>query len=374
MRVVYIAQSLIPSRTANSIHVMNICACFADMGYDVTLLCPEYPTDMSNEEVFKFYGVGEKFEIKKLSFPKTKGKTVLFSLAIFRMLKRIKPDYVVGRFVNGCYLSTFLNIPTTFDTHGPIWENGKLSTYLFKSMIVRKSFRRLTFNSQALKDIYVDSGLLDKVDPGKLIVANNGAHVYNLENKAELGKQGGRLKVGYFGHLYPGRGVEVILELAEKFQQMDFYVFGGEDRDIAYWKNQLSLDNLYFQGFVPFAEVYKYRQACDILLAPYQKNVATAGGRGDQSRYMNPIKYLEYMSSRKAIIVSDLPSAREVLDKDSCVFVHYNDIDAWSNALTSLENNPDKRFALGANAYQKFLANYTWMARAKKLIDIENEN
>ena len=41
MNLVYISNSIIPSRTANSIHVMKMCQAFADNGHDVVLLAPD---------------------------------------------------------------------------------------------------------------------------------------------------------------------------------------------------------------------------------------------------------------------------------------------------------------------------------------------
>ena len=38
MRILYISKSVIPSRTANSIHVMKMCEAFADNGHEVILL------------------------------------------------------------------------------------------------------------------------------------------------------------------------------------------------------------------------------------------------------------------------------------------------------------------------------------------------
>ena len=40
MRILYISKSVIPSRTANSIHVMKMCQALADNGHEVILLAP----------------------------------------------------------------------------------------------------------------------------------------------------------------------------------------------------------------------------------------------------------------------------------------------------------------------------------------------
>jgi glycosyltransferase involved in cell wall biosynthesis len=371
MKIVYVAQSFVPSRRANSIHVMNICSALAKMGHDVTILLPKMENDEDQSKIFEFYGLEPDFKIEKLFFPTFKGKTVCFSLAIYRALNRIQPDYVVGRFLNGCFISSLMGIPTTFDSHGPIWENGRLTTWLFKRMLNLTAFKKITLNSNALKEIYLKSGIFkgSRFDTKNLVVAHNGANIYDLNKKVILPGRKDKLKVGYFGHLYVGRGIEIILELAKRIPEIDFYIAGGEEKDIDYWKNRVQYKNLRFLGYIPFANVYKYRNSCDILLAPYQKVVSPGEITGDQGPYMNPIKYLEYMSSKKAIVASDLPSTREVLNEKNAILVEYNNADQWEKAVRSLAENPDASLQLAERAYQDFEKQFTWKIRAERLIE-----
>ena len=54
--------------------------------------------------------------------------------------------------------------------------------------------------------------------------------------------------IGYFGHLYPGRGIEVIQGLAEKYPQHAFLVYGGNDKEIALFTNYNLFENFFFYG------------------------------------------------------------------------------------------------------------------------------
>src|SRR5690606_9756401 len=231
----YVHKSFIPSRTANSIHVMNICAALANLGHEVTLLVPDAKELRNRGDMYTFYGVQPNFAIEKLFYPDYKGKTIYFSFAIMRAMQRLKTDLVVGRFVNGCAIASMLGIPTVFDSHGPIWDDSKISVWLFRKMVSQKSFKRMTVNSNALKEIYLESGIFNGLpfDTKNLVVAHNGANDYDLDKKVDVGSPDGLLKVGYFGHLYPGRGVEVIVALARRHPEFDFIVAGGEDQDIA---------------------------------------------------------------------------------------------------------------------------------------------
>jgi glycosyltransferase involved in cell wall biosynthesis len=107
--------------------------------------------------------------------------------------------------------------------------------------------------------------------------------------------------------------------------------------------------------------------SCDVLLAAYQSRVAVMGGGGDTSKFMSPLKIFEYMSCKKAIIASDLPVLREVLNESNAILVTPDDIKAWITAIRMTENDTLRK-QLGEAAYNTFLRNYTWDIRATKVI------
>lgn len=66
LKIVYITRSIIPSKTANSVNVIRMCSAFASLGHQVTLLAPitKKLEEKGVEDIFKFYGVENNFEIK----------------------------------------------------------------------------------------------------------------------------------------------------------------------------------------------------------------------------------------------------------------------------------------------------------------------
>ena len=81
MKIAYISKSVIPSRAANSIHVVKMCHALADNGHEVTLLAPNIKDKDEKEisDIYKFYGV-KNFKIKKLWYPNIKGKDFFIHL------------------------------------------------------------------------------------------------------------------------------------------------------------------------------------------------------------------------------------------------------------------------------------------------------
>lgn len=89
--------------------------------------------------------------------------------------------------------------------------------------------------------------------------------------------------------MYKGRGIEIIIELSKCFHNIGFHIFGGNEEDIKYWKNKTINNNIYFYGFILQNKIYLYRNACDILLAPYQKKLSIANSTLNTSEYMSPL-------------------------------------------------------------------------------------
>ena len=85
MRILYISKSIIPSRTANSIHVMKMCQAFAENGHEVVLLAPDRKQryEKNINDIYDYYGVKKSFNIKKLIYPNLKGGVLFYTLAIF---------------------------------------------------------------------------------------------------------------------------------------------------------------------------------------------------------------------------------------------------------------------------------------------------
>ena len=209
MKIVYISHSIIPSRAANSIHVMKMCQAYANNGHDVTLLAPDlnekYENDVS--DIYKFYNVKNNFKIVKLSAPNIKGRTLFYCLSILKYLLFNKVDLVYGRYILGCYIATLLGIKTIFESHTPIFEENKLSKWFFNKIIKSKNFKKFVVISEALKEKYLEKNYLDK---DKIYVAHDGAdEVIDFDTKVELLGEN-KVNIAYIGHLYKGKGMEVI--------------------------------------------------------------------------------------------------------------------------------------------------------------------
>ena len=67
--------------------------------------------------------------------------------------------------------------------------------------------------------------------------------------------------IGYTGSLMNGRGIELIIDLAEKLQDYKFFVAGGREFEIEYYneyKKKKRINNIFFNGFIPNGKIGDY--------------------------------------------------------------------------------------------------------------------
>ncbi len=384
MKIAYISSSTIPSRTANSIHVMKMCQAFARNGHDVMLIAPDKSSDKETgvDDVFAFYGIERCFEIikppRRLPFWRqgmrkqlpVKSRKYVYGLLAGEKAQRLEPDIVYGRNLVGCYFAAKSNnLPVIYEAHEPVNKKRDKDEEIFRELIQSPHLQNMVVITESLKSYYQNN--YPSLD-GKLKVAPDGADPFPANiSSIDLPGTVERLQVGYVGHLYPGKGMGMISRLSSSCKWANFHVVGGKEKDVEFWENECAdAANIKFHGYVPHSTVPEYLAAFDVVLLPNQPEVAPHGGGDNIGQWTSPLKAFEYMAARKAIVASDLPVLREVLtDEHNALLCKPDDVSAWANALKRLKDDKELRDRLGETAQQKFLENYTWLARAKKVIE-----
>ena len=368
MKIVYISRSIIPSRTANSINVMRMCEAFATLGHEVILFAPwtKKLEEKNVDDFFEYYGVKQNFKLEKIFSPSIKYlKKRIYSFICLQKVKKLKPDLVYGRDdMLAFYLAKRNGFNTLFERHEPFVKNDFDRWVFTKFLNLKQSSRQLVVISKNLQKMYVD-GFDMKLD--SILVIQAGTGNYNLSDlPLEYTLPNSQINIGYIGSLLKGKGIEIIIQLSQYFKDINFHIIGGNEKDIKFWKVKSNMcNNLIFHGFINPKETYKYRNMCDILIAPYQ----TTSAENKDCEYMSPIKIFEYMASKKAIICSSLPGIKECIDERHVVFADNTDINSWVEAVNYFRNNPEKIKQLSNNAYEHSVKNFTYEARAQKIVN-----
>lgn len=371
MKIAYIAPQAIPSQAANSVHMMKMSQAMSENGHNVTLFSARGSND-SLEDIFKYYGVKKNFELKLQ--PRRPGKMGLIAYGFRNAAdaRTMKADLVFSRCLMSGWACAIANLPVLFEMHDSPGTLNKIAGSIFRRLTQHKNFRGIVVISQALKNHMAGA---HKIPAEKIIVAHDGADPLPPLQNAPFEKAPGSFHAGYTGHLYRGRGIEIIAGMAKNIPDVTFHIVGGAPDDLNYWKNELkSLKNVAFYGHVPPGMVPDFLQNFDVLLAPYQKKVAVAGNTGDTSAWMSPLKIFEYMATGKPMICSDMPVLREILRDDENALLRLPEsITDWTGTLKYLRENPKEAARIGKTAQDNFLSHYTWKKRAEYILKALDE-
>ena len=229
--------------------------------------------------------------------------------------RRAGAQLVLTRSVGAAAFSAMLGLPTVWECHAP--PSG-FELQLWRLLARSSGFRRIVVISAALGELMLERfPFLKKMD---LRVAHDGVDLERFVDlpsaaaaKAKEGLDPTRPVAGYAGHLYRGRGVEVILTCAESLSYWDFRIAGGTPEALLDVRRQVvhrGLKNVQLLGFVENSLLAKTMAVCDVLLMPYQPCVSVSSGKLDTATWMSPLKMFEYMAMGRAIITSDLPVLR----------------------------------------------------------------
>lgn len=366
MRLVYLHSGSIPSVYANGVHVMRMCDAFTEAGHDVTLYA--LPGSIGVDDVYDYYGVRHRFPIRRIAAPRLPPAGPWVRAVRIRRDLRAQswPDLVYGRDPHGLLAVASFG-PFVYETH--MLRDSRQWRWLERRLLRARNLARVVVVSAALAEDYRQA--FPELAAIDLLVAPDGADPVDEHRTPPMDLPGRRqaLQVGYVGHMYPGRGIDVILDLAGCLPCCDFHLVGGTAQDRTHWQSRSRHPNVYFHGHQPPAALPAYYGGFDVVLAPYQSKVACAGGIGDIGRWTSPMKLFEYMAHGKAIIASDLPVLREVMvDRVNCLLCPPADRTAWRAAVTELADDPELRRSLGEQAQHQLLTRYTWRRRADRVL------
>lgn len=367
MKIYYFSGATLPSDSAQSVHVMKMCAALAKHSKNnaVTLFAKGAP-GFDDESIFNYYGVEPGFSLVVPVASKIPVLSGILRLSGHRLaLREIgMPDIAYGRDPVALSLLIPENVPVIYEAHQ--MPRSFVEKKAVESLLNRRRLAALVVISNGLKADFIRN--FPKLKQSKIIVAPDGADIpAKSAVPRELPGRADALKVGYIGSLHAGKGMEIIALLAREAGDFDFHVVGGTAEQVKTWKGEKTLPNLFFYGHVPHGELEAYLAAFDILIAPYRARVTIKSG-ADISKWMSPMKIFEYMAAQKPIMASDLHVIREILnDGENALVVSPTEPKAWIAALERLKDE-GLRNRLAAAAYSDLREKYTWGKRAGNIL------
>ena len=383
MKIVYIcADNGIPilGYKGCSTHVREMCKAFRKIGNEVYLYAVS-----RGEGNCDFDTPMKVIDSYRARIPGRDLRIVLSNRRLYRSWKKeIMPgsdvDMIYERYslygFAGSKLTRFAHVPFILEVNSPLATKHRKRLHfprlalMAEKMILRQA-DAIVCVSENLMDKLIAKGIdRDKiyviplgVDPEKFNYRTSGERIveaYNLKDK---------IVVGFVGLLRKVAGVDYVIESArtviQRFGNVHFLIVGEGRRkqDLRNYIKKVGLsDCVTLVGGIPHAEVPEYVAAMDIALAPYTYQAVF---------HNSPMKLFEYLYMAKPVIASDMGQISDVITNgDNGILVPPSDTNALIDAICLLVENEKDRNRMGINARKSMENHYTWIGKARKIIEI----
>ena len=359
MKISYIAASNLQSKAANAVHVVSMVEAYRASGVDIKAMVL-----VSNSPDIQ-------------GFNKTNEGSSLFNNILFSIWSTYKSrnaDLIHTRSWMVAFFCSYIRVPTILELHD--FEAKR-------NVIIRKVFHRIYKSINIIGIIYITKALKKdynylskKFDVNrKYMVRPDGANFpKEMHNFSSSLIDNRKYNIGYAGHLYPGKGVEVLLGLAGHLKDDEhIHVIGGMKEDITFWTKKFNENNvsdkITFHGYYQHTYVHSFLEQMNVLLLPIQSRVTVYGGGGNIARYTSPLKMFEYMTSGTPIVASKLPVLQEILTHNvNSILVKYDNIQDWYKAIEKLRVDVSLSEFISKTAKEEMNQKYTWEIRVKNIL------
>jgi glycosyltransferase involved in cell wall biosynthesis len=359
VRLVYVFDAVLPSSMASAVNVVKTCAAMTAEGHQVTLV-----HFRGRGDAVEPYGVGPFTRLALPMDPRGRGaiRVLAWTAAI---LGRLTGALVYARKPSLLLPAARLGCPVAVELHAPVEPGTVQSHAAFDRLVTRKELRSIICISDALAARTARDWPQAQEH---LVVAHDGADAGSTPDTPRSSSE--RPLLAYAGHLYPGKGMELIADLAKMRPDWDFRVIGGRPEDVRRWQIATGEPaNIEFTGMVPHSKVAELLAGADILLAPYGRKVIVSDGRLDVAEWMSPLKMFEYMALAKPIVASDLPVLREVLrDGENARLAAAGEANDWERVISEILEDPAAASAMARRAREDLERNYSWRCRARAIL------
>lgn len=363
MKIIYIADFILPTNRAYAIHVFKMLDAFSDHGSKSQLIIPYYDKKKLKKTI-NFFDLKSLKSIKINRIFKKKISLnfisrIFFGYKIAKQIKNFDADcLIITRSLMASVFLTIFKIKHFLEIHQEI--RGLTKFILINMNLINSKFIiRNIFVSKSLANFY-------KKKVYRFKILHDGVDISKFKRKKIKKVK----KISYVGSFYKGRGINLIIEVAKELKDFDFFLYGKRNEKF----NKLP-KNIYLKPFVKQSKIPNILNKSDLLLLPYSSKVhiSTDSKSPDNSKFMSPLKLFESLASGTPVLCSNIKVLREILKNDynSILINRFEDKNEWINKIKKISNNLKKLRKISKNALITS-KKYTWFKRSKIFINIYN--
>ena len=372
MKLIYLSNYRIPTQNALGIQITKMCEAFARKNIDVELIIPKY--NKNKQDLFEYYDLKKIFKVKELpNFNLIKfGKYgFLVQTILFLVLARI---YLIFNKYNilytreqlaGLFFKNFI-----YEAH-----NFTKKVTIFHKILWKKVDKIIAITSFIEKD-FVKAG----VPANKILVAADAVDLEKFD--VNFSQKNIRLKlnlpldkqivafVGKYTTFKKGnKGVNDLIKILPQILKSNPNIFllivGVGEENInkvitSLKKMHIRDENYKIISHIPHKKVPYYLKASDVLMMNYSKFKY-------HTYYTSPMKMFEYMTSKRPIVASDLPSIREILNKDNSILIEPDNLVSLQNGIEKAFRDKSLSHKISNRAFAD-VQNYTWQKRSQSIL------
>ncbi len=392
MKLLYVANARIPTEKAHGLQIMQNCEALAEAGAEVTLWAARRINTRELRQIvdpWAHYGVRRAFQLQRLPCLDLQwlvGERIVvlrrgaFMLQVASWLLALTLALLFSRRADVYYTR---DLPAALMLI--LLRGGAQVAYEPHRVSAPGPGRRLqTWVLRRARSIFPVTGVMAAeieqlgAAAERICVVHDGIRAQRFQNlptrvaaRRQLGWSEEWFVVGYAGRLHTlsqDKGVATLLQALAPLEEAVVALVGGPEamtqelREV--WRTLGQAESCFLDvGQVAPEAVPLYLAAFDVCAMPSPWTQFFA-------RYASPVKLFEYMASGRPLVATRLPAVEEVVeDGEHALLVPPGDVPALSAALLRLREDAALRQRLAASARARVMADYTWAARARRILN-----